>query len=93
MVGQYVVTLGADSSVHVGILHCCDGTNVELHSCSNLWRWRGAHTLHEVSLRGVDTEFSRISEQVARLILTNVVKIIPCTPEAETNLRQVRWGT
>jgi hypothetical protein len=68
------------------------GTCVVLRDARRLWRWREAQTLHEVSLHGVAQEFSRISEAVPVICLTQAIEVIPCTTKARKNLEVSRWG-
>jgi hypothetical protein len=48
-----------------------------LKNARYLWRWRGANTLNEVALHGVNrTEYTRISEPIAEKSLVPI-EIIP----------------
>lgn len=91
MLNEYVIVRGRDSGVHVGTLLEQHGREVLLADASIVWRWRGANTLYEMSLRGVDTEYSRISEQVARAFVPDAIMILPCTEVAHRNLSKPRW--
>lgn len=62
-----------------------------LADARRVWRWRGANSLHELSLRGAAKEYTRISEPVEQILLLDAIEVIPCTAEAEKNLRQSRW--
>lgn len=95
MIGKFVVIRTRSAGVHCGVLRQCHAghcTVAELSVARRIWRWRGANSLHEVSLRGVSQDWSRISEPVEAIFLTEVVEVIPCTPEAEANLSQSRWA-
>lgn len=87
----FVVVRTYASGVHVGTLETEPDRLATLTNARRLHRWRGANTLHEVSLRGVDEIFSRISEPVALIYLTDALEFIPTTPEAEANLTRSRW--
>jgi hypothetical protein len=91
MIGEFVVIRTYSAGVHCGILKESNGTAVILTDARRIWRWRGANTLHEISLYGIDMGYSRISEPVASILITQVIEAIPCTPTAEKNLRQSRW--
>ena len=41
------------AGVHVGTLVSREGRDVVLADARRIWSWRGANTLHEISLRGV----------------------------------------
>ena len=88
--GHYSVIRTYSAGVHVGIVTVCAGTEVVLSQARRIWTWKGANTLHEIALRGVGAG-SRVSEEVDGVLLTGVIEIIPCTGEAERNLRAGRW--
>jgi hypothetical protein len=92
MIGKVVIVRTYSAGVHVGTLIDRDGTCVTLTGARRVWRWRGANTLHELSLRGASLEsFTRISEPVDRIDLTEAIEVIPCTEEAAQNLAVSRW--
>ena len=94
MIGVYVIIRTKSSGVHCGTLAQMsqDGMYVIMKDTSRIWRWRGANTLHELSLHGADEEYTRISEKVERIGLTEVIEVIPCTEKAIANLSKPRWG-
>jgi hypothetical protein len=79
------------AGIHVGTMSAAEGTVVTLTNARRIWRWRGANTLHEVSLRGVDEKYSRISEPVPEITLTEAIEIIPVADAAVDNLTRSRW--
>jgi len=87
-----VVVRTYSAGVHVGELVSCTGSEVELANAHRLWRWRAANTLHEVAIRGVAQDYTRISERVPSIILTGAIEIIECSAAAAENLRTPRWG-
>lgn len=89
-----VVVRSWDSGVHIGLLARYDTTNgdVELYDARRLHRWRGANTLHEVSLRGVAQDYTRLSEPVPLVAVPGVCEVIPVAPEAVANLTTSRWA-
>lgn len=95
MIGKFVVVRTKNAGVHCGVLRQCHTgqcTVVELAQARRIWRWRGANSLHEVALRGVAKDWTRISEPVESILIPEVIEVIPCTAEAEANLKQSRWG-
>lgn len=90
-VGKYVLVRAYGAGVHVGVLSARNGKEVRLTDTRRIWRWFGANTISEISLRGLDTSKSRLSESVASNTLTDVIEVIPCTPEAEKILRGAKW--
>ena len=80
------------AGVHVGTLVSQKGQQVELRDATRVWRWRGANTLHELSQKGGDDTWTRISEPVPSLTLLDAVEIIPCSVVAADNLSKSRWS-
>lgn len=93
MVGEFVVVRTYSAGVHCGTLAEVGGTAVLLTDARRVWRWRGANSLHELATDGPAEDYTRISTPVARILLTQAVEVIPCTPKAQTNLSRSRWGS
>lgn len=92
MLGKFVIVRSRDQGVVCGVLRAIQGRAVEIDDARQIHGWSGGvNTLFEMSLRGCDT--ARISEPIAEILILDVCGIIPCTPEAERNLRQSRWNT
>ena len=89
---QYVVVRIRTAGVHIGTLVEWEEQCVTLSNARRIWRWRGANTLHEVALHGVDDDWSRISEAVDSIALLDAIEVIPCADSARTNLDLARWG-
>lgn len=87
-----VVVRTYSAGVHVGRLVRHRGKEVELADAHRIWRWRGANTLHELALHGAAQEWTRISERVGSIMLTEAIEIIPCTDRAADDLRTPRWA-
>lgn len=92
MTGEIVLVRARDSGVHVGRLVARDGTDVTLADARRVWRWRGANTLNELSLRGASTEWTRISEPVPTILVLGVCEVLPVSEAAAKNLTTSRWG-
>lgn len=88
----FVVVRTYSAGVHCGTLEGRMGREVVLSDARRLWRWSGANTLHEVALRGVDEAYTRLSEPVASITLTEAVEVIPATAQAAANLGRSRWA-
>lgn len=89
---KYVVVRTFSAGVHVGVLVSQNGQEVVLADARRIWRWYGANTLHEIALRGLDVNRSKVSEAVSKIILMQVIEIIPATVEAENVLRSAIWN-
>lgn len=79
------------AGVHVGELVSRNGTEVILKNASRIWRWRGANTLHELALYGPARDYTRISERVPEITLTEAIEIIECSAQAEAAMWP-RWN-
>lgn len=94
--GDCVIVRSRDAGVHVGTLVRQDRDVVELASCARVWRWRGARTLHEMALRGIDTAevsgYTRVSESVAKVTLTGCCEVIACSDEVSSSIRGAGWA-
>ena len=84
-----VRTTGA--GVHVGELVSKEGNSVTLKNAHRVWRWKGANTLNELSQKGGDTGYTRISEAVPTITVEGVHEVITCSEAAAVNLRTPRW--
>jgi hypothetical protein len=91
-VKPFVLIRARDAGVHCGTLEQVDRDVVKLSNARRVWRWKGANTLHELSLRGADTDYTRISEPVAHVVIIGACEIIDCTQAARENLIVSRWG-
>jgi hypothetical protein len=91
VIGKFVLVRTTSAGVHCGVLLACHGTAVRLAGARRVWRWRGANSLHELSLHGASRAWTRISEPVEEILLTQAVEVIPCTQTATENLKQSRW--
>lgn len=79
------------AGVHVGELKSRAGKEVVLINAHRVWRWKGANSLSELAMKGADTGYTRVSERVPEITLTEAIEVIPCTKEAAANLRTARW--
>lgn len=85
-----VIVRTYSAGVHYGTLVSRKGREVELADARRIWSWRGANTLHEISLRGVGSG-SKVSETVKSITLTEAIEVIPCTSEGAANLDGAAW--
>ena len=80
------------AGVHVGAIKSmsADGRLVTLENASRIWRWKGANTLNELALHGPDQEYTRISERVPSIVLTEAIEHIPVA-DAALGKFEPRW--
>ncbi len=87
----YVIVRTYSAGVHCGVLESRKGQEVRLSNTRRIWSWKGAKTLSELSLRGLDISSSRVSEPVKSNELTQAIEIIPCEPAAVASLKAAKW--
>jgi hypothetical protein len=92
---QWAVIRTYAAGVHVGRLVRRKGAEVELAQAVRVWRWRGARTLHEMSLHGIEPAscgHSRVSEPVPSIVLTDAIEIIPCSAVVAKGIAGAGWA-
>lgn len=89
---KLVIVRTYSAGVHIGELVSRNGQEATIANSRRLWRWRGANTLNEAALYGVAQEFTRISEPVPSIDLTQVIEVIPVASAAVKNLTTSRWA-
>lgn len=87
-----VIVRTHSAGVHVGVLKSRKGKEVVLTDARRLWRWRGANTINELALRGAAQEWTRLSEPVTSITLTEAIEIVECSAAASDNLSRSRWA-
>ena len=93
MIGKLVIVRTYGAGVHVGTLKSRNGQEVSLSDARRLWRWRGANTLHEVAIHGVDEAYTRLSDPVEHIILTSAIELMLVSDTAKMSLTTSRWPT
>lgn len=88
---DFVIVRTYSAGVHYGRLVSRNGKEVVLSGARRIWSWNGAHTLHEIALRGVGSG-SRVSDPVTEIALTEAIEIIHCEQAAIANLGAAVWG-
>lgn len=88
---KIVLVRTQSAGVHVGTVKSFVGAMVTLENARRVWRWRGANTLNELANKGADESWSRISEPVPTITLTQAIEVIPCSDVAAANLQKSRW--
>ena len=91
MKNKLVLIRTYSAGVHIGTLVSRKGKEATLKNAVRLWRWRGANSLHEVAQKGVAQEWTRISERVPMIVLTEAIEIVPVAKEAAKTL-EPRWA-
>ena len=67
-----------------------NGSEAVLTNCRRLWYWSGAASLSQLALEGVkDPRNCKFTVTVPEATVLNVIEIIPCSVEAEKNIKAV----
>ncbi len=98
-VGRYCIIRTYSAGVHVGMVYSRPGPHeVVLREARRCWQWASGtsggeetRTLHELSRVGPNPG-SKISAEIERVVLTEAIEIIPCTPAAEERWRTCGWS-
>jgi hypothetical protein len=80
-----------NAGVHFGVLVSAEKGFVVLENAKRIWRWSGANTLNEVAEKGVDADYTRISEPVTKITLLDAIELIPISDSAAKTLG-TRWA-
>lgn len=84
----YVVVRTFSAGVHIGFLSKIEGNTVELLYSRRLWGWKGAFTLSEVALNGVD-KTSRLASCLPKILINGWIEIIPATVDAQKIIQEI----
>ena len=67
-----------------------NGSEAVLTNCRRLWYWSGAASLSQLALEGVkDPRNCKFTVVVPEMTVLNVLEFIPCSVEAENNIKAV----
>jgi len=90
MIGKYVIARTYSAGVFAGILQARDGKEGELSDARRIWYWEGAATLSQLAMEGTkNPEKCKFPQPVLRVLLTEIIEILECTPAAEASIRGV----
>lgn len=91
---NYTIVRTRSAGVHAGTLVEHDGQTVVLQNARRLWYWAGAASLSQLAMEGVSRpKECKFPCEVTSITLTEVIEIIPCTPEAIKSIREVKiWS-
>lgn len=88
--GKYCVVRGKYFGVFAGTVESMEGNTVLLKDARRLWYWDGAASLSQVAAEGVKAPRScKFTVTVQRVLLLDVIEIIPTTDLAEQNIKEV----
>lgn len=88
--GDIVLVRTYSAGVHFGRLKSRTGKEVVLTNARRLWSWKGACSLSQVAIDGVDLNTSKISVMVPEITLTEAIEIIPMSKEAAKMMMEAK---
>lgn len=89
LTGKYVIVRTVNAGVHVGVLKSISAYGiVELTESRRIRYWKGAASLSQIGIDGIrDKVESQVAMELPTIAIREWIEIIPCTPEAEDDLR------
>jgi hypothetical protein len=86
----YVIVRTYSAGVHAGYLASRKDKESILKKSRRLWYWKGANTLSDIANDGVkNPKECKFTQEVAEIILTESIEIIPCTEIGRKNIISV----
>ena len=92
---EYVLIRTTSAGLWHAIISSLEGDTATVVDARNIWRWRGANTINEISLYGIQPAsegYSRVSEPVEFKTLIGVIDITPCTEAATRRIKECGWA-
>lgn len=90
MIGKKVIARSCEAGVYYGILNEFDNGTAEIINARNLWRWKGANCLMDLSTSGVASPNEcKFSVEVKSVVICGVCELLECTQEAIESIEGV----
>lgn len=88
---EYVIIRCDRSGVFAGYLKERKGQEAVLNNARRLWYWKGAASLSQLAMEGVkNPNECKFPIEVTKIILTDVIEIIPATKKSQESIRGVK---
>lgn len=88
--GTFCIIRTYSAGVFAGNLKERIGREVLLENAIRIWYWNGAFTLSQLAVEGTKKPSDcNFAVPVKQIILTEVIEVIPCTPQAEKSIKGV----
>jgi len=89
-IGQYCIVRTYSAGVFAGILESIEGKVAVVLNARRIWYWEGAASLSQLAMQGTSKpEECRFPCEVERVLLTEVIEVIPCTEQARQSIAEV----
>ena len=87
---KYYIVRSKEAGVFFGKIKEKDGDEVTMTDAKCLWYWSGAASLNQMAIEGVkNPNDCKFTMSVDDLVIFGVCEILPCTTEAEENIKGV----
>ena len=87
---KFVIVRTYSAGVHFGYFISRKGKEVVLKNARRAWYWKGAASLSQMAVSGVNCPSEcKFSVPVPEITLTEAIEVIACTPAAKKNLTGV----
>ena len=92
--GKYVIVRSNGAGVLFGILKEKNGNELTLTNVRKLYRWSGANTVEDISVKGVkNPDGCKFTIEVSSMTVKDFEQILPCEEEAINNIKNVQvWS-
>jgi len=88
---EYCIIRTYSAGVFAGYVEEREGKEVVMRKVRRIWYWDGAASLSQLSVDGVSKpDNCKFAVEVDRIILTEVIEILPCTEKARKNIQGVK---
>jgi len=88
---KYYIVRADRAGVFAGNIKERNGSEVTMTNVRRIWYWDGAASLSQMAIEGVKKpENCKFTVTVPEMIILGVIEIIPCTDEAEKNIKGVQ---
>lgn len=86
----YYIVRADRAGVFAGNIKERDGSEVTMTNVRRLWYWEGAASLSQMAVDGVKRPGNcKFTVVVPEMTILGVIEIIPCSTEAEQNIKAV----
>jgi len=86
---MYVIVRCTAAGVHAGELVNRQGTEVTLRNSRRIWYWKGAASLSELAVHGMQFPAEcKFGVPLKEITVLDACEVIPCEPAAEKMIRE-----
>lgn len=90
MLGKFCIVRTYSAGVFAGNLIRLEDKTGIVADARRIWYWAGAASLSELAVRGTSLPGEcKFPVAVPEVLLTEIIEVIPCSPEAEASIRAV----